>query len=131
MDAHIALVENDVPTNRALARLLRISGFTVAPYHSAEQFLECLALGAPSCLIADIDLDGMSGIELQAVLRQRHPALPVIVITGGTDRETRARAEALGCSAFLHKPVGARQLLDAIVLAIAGRLPFPSSTPSL
>ncbi len=123
MDAHIALVENDLPTNRALARLLRISGYTVAPFPSAEQFLDCLAAGLPACLIADVDLDGMSGVELQALLRQRHPSLPVIVITGRSDPEAQARAEALGCSSFLHKPVGSRDLLDAIVLAIAGRRP--------
>jgi len=121
MEPHIALVENDLSTNRALARLLRISGYTVDPYYSAEQFLDCLALGPPACLIADVDLDGMSGIELQEVMRARHAGLPVIVITGSTDRDTRARAEALGCSAFLHKPVGARQLLDAIMLALARR----------
>lgn len=123
MDPVIALVENDLPTNRAIARLLRISGYTIESYASAEQFLECLALGTPDCVIVDVDLDGMSGVDLQAALPRRGVDLPVIVITGRCDSELFSRAHALGCSSFLHKPVSLHPLLDAIAKALAKR-PF-------
>ena len=121
MNAVIALVENDLPTNRALARLLRISGYTVAPFQSAEAFLAHCGEEAPDCLIVDIDLDGMSGLELQSELRLRRCRMPAIVVTGRCDPELPAIALALGCSDFLTKPVRAEALLDAILRALSSR----------
>lgn len=121
MNAVLALVENDLPTNRALARLLRISGYTVTPFQSAEAFLAHCGAEPPDCLIVDIDLDGMSGLELQSELRLRHCRMPAIVVTGRCDPELPAIAFALGCSDFLTKPVRAEALLDAILRALASR----------
>lgn len=123
-DPHrIALVENDLPTNRAFARLLRAHGFTVEAYLSAELLLARSEPSALACLLLDIDLDGMSGLELQSHLQQHGDRTPVIFVTGRDDPAARACAELLGCSAFLHKPVKALDLVDAIAIAIASAPP--------
>jgi FixJ family two-component response regulator len=122
----IALVENDLPANRAFARLLRAHGFTVEAFLSAELLLSRKSATSIDCLLLDVDLDGMSGIELQQLLRERRDATPIIFITGRDDPGARARAIEGGCSDFLCKPVQARVLVDAIGSAMAAR---PGSTP--
>lgn len=123
MNPVIALVENDLPTNRAFARLLRISGFSVETFLCAETFLERIDSVRPACVLIDVDLDGMSGLELQSHLQQRHGDMPLIVITGRADPDTSQRAHALGCSSFLNKPVRAQALVEAIVRALSIRPP--------
>ncbi|SHG62513.1 response regulator [Massilia sp. CF038] len=116
----IALVENDLPTNRALARLLRAHGYAVDAFVSAEQLLT-LAPGATfDCLLLDIDLDGMSGLALQEMLVHQGDRTPVIFITGRDHPEARQRATRLGCSSFLCKPVSSALLVAAIRSATAG-----------
>jgi len=115
----IALVENDVPTNRAFARLLRAHGYAVEAFTSAELLLSRTTPGTLGCILLDIDLDGMSGLELQQVLRAQHIAVPIIFITGRDDPGARIAAQARGCSGFLHKPVKAHVLVEAIESAIA------------
>lgn len=118
-DPHrIALVENDLPTNRAFARLLRAHGFTVETYLSAELLLSRSEPWALDCLLLDIDLDGMSGLDLQLHLLQHGDPTPVVFITGRDDPDARLRAEKLGCRGFLFKPVKSLDLVDAIALAI-------------
>jgi FixJ family two-component response regulator len=115
----IALVENDLPTNRAFARLLRAHGFTVEAFASAEQLLASDALDAAGCLLLDIDLDGMSGLDLQQHLSGEAIAVPVIFVTGRDDPAVRARAQRQGCHGFLYKPVKAQVLVEAIAAATA------------
>ena len=127
----VALVENDLPTNRAFARLLRAHGFTVEAFVSAESLLERAALAALDCLLLDIDLDGMSGLELRQRLQRQGVGVPVIFVTGRDDPAARVLAHQLGCGAFLCKPVNGAVLVDAIRAAMAGsRGPPPSSEPS-
>ena len=116
----IALVENDLPTNRAFARLLRAHGFTVHAFVSAELLLAHNALSALDCMLLDIDLDGMSGLDLQQHLQQSGVGVPVIFVTGRDDPDARSRAHQLGCSDFLCKPVKAHVLVEAIATAMAG-----------
>ncbi len=115
----IALVENDLPTNRAFARLLRAHGFMVQTYLTAESLLARTDEAVVDCMLLDIDLDGMSGLELQSQLLQQDDSTPVIFVTGSDDAANRARAQKLGCRAFLAKPVRADALVDAIRAAIA------------
>lgn len=115
----IALVENDLPTNRAFARLLRAHGFTVETFVSAELLLASATLDAADCLLLDIDLDGMSGLDLQQYLAREAITVPVIFITGRDEPGVRARARQQGCHAFLHKPVTSQMLVAAIVSATA------------
>jgi FixJ family two-component response regulator len=121
MNSHqavIALVENDLPTNRAFARLLRAHGFAVEAYLSAELLLARDAEPAIDCLLLDVDLDGMSGLELQQQLRALQVPTPIIFITGRDDPAVRARAFELGCARFLCKPVESHVLVDAIRAAM-------------
>ena len=115
----IALVENDLPTNRAFARLLRAHGFTVETFVSAELLLARKALTVVDCLLLDIDLDGMSGLDLQQRLKQQEVGVPVIFVTGRDDPAARTRAHEQGCSSFLYKPVKSQVLVEAITAAMA------------
>jgi FixJ family two-component response regulator len=117
----IALVENDVPTNRAFTRLLRAHGYTVEAFTSAEMLLSRTTPAELGCILLDIDLDGMSGLELQQQLRSGQVAVPIIFITGRDDPGARIEAHARGCSGFLHKPVKAHVLVEAIEAAIANK----------
>ena len=116
----IALVENDLPTNRALARLLRAHGFAVEAFVSAELLLARTDTNTLDCLLLDIDLDGMSGLDLQATLARQGDTTPIVFITGRDHPDARARASRAGCSGFLCKPVRSEVLVDAITTAIAG-----------
>ncbi|MES3021471.1 MAG: response regulator [Pseudomonadota bacterium] len=124
----VALVENDLPTNRAFARLLRAHGFTVEAYVSAELLLGRAGPASLDCLLLDIDLDGMSGLELQQLLRRQGVGVPVIFVTGRDDQAARVRAHEIGCSAFLNKPVKGEVLVEAIRAAIAGSRGPPAFT---
>lgn len=126
----IALVENDLPTNRAFARLLRAHGFTVETFVSAELLLARRERAALDCLLLDIDLDGMSGLDLQQHLQRHGDPTPVVFITGRDDPEARARALRRGCG-LLYKPVQALELVDAIAMAIGGGYAERAATPPL
>ncbi len=114
----IALVENDLPVNRALSRLLRAHGYGVQSFVSAELLLARPVHMVFDCLLLDIDLDGMSGLDLQQLLRDRGDRTPIIFLTGSADARVGAVAQQLGCSAFLYKPVTATLLVDAITQAL-------------
>jgi FixJ family two-component response regulator len=114
----IALVENDVAANRAFTRLLMAYGYAVETHLSADSFLERPSMAQPDCLLLDIDLDGRSGLDLLQVLRQRDINTPAVFLTGRTDDAARSRAEALGCCAFLNKPVQGQHLVSAIQNAV-------------
>ena len=115
----IALVENDLPTNRAFARLLRAHGYRVETFVSAELLLERAPAAPLDCMLLDIDLDGMSGLDLQHLLAGRGDPTPIIFVTGRDDPDACARAHQGGCSAFLYKPVSAHLLFDAIATALS------------
>ena len=116
----IALVENDLPANRAFSRLLRAHGFVVEAYVSGEQLAERSSGAVIDCLLLDVDLDGMSGLDLQQLLIERKDRTPIIFITGRDDAVARARAFDAGCTSFLCKPFSSQVLVDAIRWAIDG-----------
>ncbi|MES2320262.1 MAG: response regulator [Pseudomonadota bacterium] len=121
----IALVENDLPTNRAFARLLRAHGFTVETFVSAELLIASGVLSLADCMLLDIDLDGMSGLDLQQLLQEQGVTVPVIFVTGRDDAAARSKAYEFGCSGFLGKPVKSHILVEAIAMAIAGSTRTP------
>jgi FixJ family two-component response regulator len=114
----VAVVEDDEVARAALGRVLLAGGFDAALFDSAETFIAAPPNPAPFCLIVDVHLTGMSGIELQDRLRSTGMAVPTIVTTGDRAVETRERAEQGGCAAFLWKPYSAESIL-ALVAAIA------------
>ena len=116
----IALVEDDLAANLAFARLLRAHGFAVETFESAERLLACMGLTRFDCMLLDIGLAGMSGLDLQRRLLKEGITVPIIFMTGGDDASARTRAFDHGCSDFLRKPFSGSDLVQAISIAMAG-----------
>jgi FixJ family two-component response regulator len=110
----VVLIDDDANERKALGRVLRAGGFLVALYASAEEYLASPPAERPVCLLLDVQLEGMSGLDLQEQLSARESTIPVIVITASDDQRTRERAEDAGCIAFLQKPFRGRLLLDVV-----------------
>jgi two-component system, LuxR family, response regulator FixJ len=114
----IALIEDDEAVLRSLSLLLGKRGHLVKPYRSAEEFLEALADNTPSCVVSDIRMPGMSGLELHQTLKRSNPALPVILITGHGDIAMAVEAIKQGAFDFVEKPFDDDQLMARIQAAI-------------
>jgi FixJ family two-component response regulator len=114
----IACVEDDASVGEALEGLLFAFGFAPVIYTSAETFLNSAPLDRISCLIVDVELGGMSGIDLQQRLVEQGKRIPTIVITAFADERMRRRALDGGAVAFLQKPIGAAGLMAEISSAM-------------
>ncbi|AJD40183.1 response regulator [Rhizobium sp. SEMIA 4085] len=110
----VAIVEDDASMRRSVLRLLNAHGFLAEEYTSAESFLGRDAGSNVECLVLDVDLGGMSGIELQRRLKEAGSGLPVIFITALEDDTLEVEATQAGCIAYLRKPFPAALLIDAI-----------------
>lgn len=100
----IAVIENDVSLLKAIGRLIFAIGYEVETYVSAELYLDRINSKPVDCLLLDINLDGMSGLELQKILRGRQLHYPIIFISGRDDEQTIGQAIDQHCAAYLHKP---------------------------
>jgi two-component system, LuxR family, response regulator FixJ len=116
--ATVFLVDDDQSVRQALQWLIESIELKVAAFASADQFLQAFDPDSPGCLVVDVRMPGMSGLELQQQLARRQCRLPVIVITGHGDVPMCVRAFEAGAFAFLEKPVNEQQLLDHIQKAI-------------
>jgi FixJ family two-component response regulator len=114
----VALVDDDAGVRRALTRLLRSAGFRVATFASAEEFLRRPDGETPACLVADVHLLGMSGIELARALHQAGPAIPVLLMTAADEPRSGAGSKDIGMITWLSKPVDAVVLIEALTHAI-------------
>ena len=114
----IAVVDDDVSMLKGIERLLGAYGFATKVFGSAEAFLELKATADIDCLLLDINLGGMSGIELRRHLTASGCRLPVIFMTALDDEALPGQAITAGCVACLRKPFPARQLFDAIEKAV-------------
>jgi FixJ family two-component response regulator len=118
----ISVVDDDHSVRESLARLIRSVGFGVAVFGSAEEFLRAGRGREPDCLILDIRMPGMNGLELQRALSASDPELPVIFITAhGSDEEVRARAIGAGAVDYLLKPLREEEVLKAIDAALSAQ----------
>jgi RNA polymerase sigma factor (sigma-70 family) len=117
-DAVVFIVDDDESVRRSLSRLLRSVGLDVEAYHSAQAFLDCDRPDSPCCLVLDVRMPGLSGLDLQEELNRRGWALPIIIITGHGDVPMSVRAMKLGATDFLQKPFRDQALLDVIRPAI-------------
>jgi FixJ family two-component response regulator len=111
---YVAIVDDDASMREALARLLRVHGINSRNYPSAHAFLEALPSYMPNCLIVDVNMPDMTGIELQSELLNRGVCIPTIVITAFDDKNIAASAASLGAAAFFLKPVPRDALMAAI-----------------
>jgi FixJ family two-component response regulator len=110
----IAIVDDDPSVLKALTRLLRTRSFQARTYTSAQEFLAALPGGFPECLIVDLQMPEMSGLELHQHLTRRGIEIPTIIITAHHDSEVRQRCESAGTAAYLLKPLQDFALFAAI-----------------
>ena len=116
--ASVFVVDDDASVRRSTERLLRSVGFSVHSFGSAQEFLTSPRPEGPACLLLDLRLPGLSGLDLQAELKRSGIDIPIIFITGHGDIPTTVEAMKAGAVEFLTKPFRKRDLLDAIRVAI-------------
>jgi FixJ family two-component response regulator len=117
----VAIIDDDPGMRKAMARVLSAFGYVTYTFHSAEAFLGVAATSKAKCLVVDIQLGDVSGVELARELADAGFNFPIIFMTAVDDQAIRRQAEQLGCVAYLRKPFGADLLIEAIVRAISGR----------
>jgi len=122
----VAVIDDDLGMRVSLARLLGAFGCYAETFVSAQAFLDAAAKSKARCLVVDIQLGDISGIELVRQLTVKGFKYPVIFITARDDEEVRRQAEAAGCVALLTKPFAAKLLIDAIVLATGSSIEYPA-----
>jgi len=119
LEKHIvAAVDDDFRVRESIASLVESAGYTALVYSSAEEFLQSGTLAAAGCMITDVRMPGIDGLELQRRVRLERPGLAVILISAHYDEETRQRALTQGAAGFLYKPFDAAELLGTIELAL-------------
>ena len=116
--AIVFVVDDDVSVREGLGSLIRSVGLRVESFASAQQFLNRPRSDVPSCLVLDVRLPGLSGLDLQKQMVEAHIEIPIIFITGHGDVPTSVRAMKAGAIEFLTKPFRDRDLLEAIHQAI-------------
>jgi FixJ family two-component response regulator len=114
----IAIVDDDDALRNSLDDLLRSLGFRTQDFPSAEAFLRANQTHDTACLILDVRMPGMNGLELQRQIVAANWRIPIIFITSHADDDAQARALAAGAVAFLYKPCREEELLDAIDIAL-------------
>jgi len=115
----VSVVDDDQSVRESLAGLIRSVGLAVKVFASAEEFLGSFHASGTDCLILDVRMPGMDGLELQRHLKASHPDLPVIFITAhGSEEEVRLRALAAGAVDYLLKPLSEEEVLHAVGTAL-------------
>lgn len=112
--AVVYLVDDDDSVRKAIGRLLRTNGYGVREFETPDEFLACAAEETPACVLLDITMPGLSGLQVQARLNERGTWWPVIAVSAREDESAREASRHLGARLFLRKPVDALALLDAI-----------------
>ena len=118
-NALVFIVDDDTGTRESLKNLIRSAGLSAQTFSSAQEFLAAERPKGPSCLVLDVRLPGLSGLDLQQELAKAGVKIPIIFITGHGDIPTSVRAIKAGALEFLTKPVNREDLLHAIEQAIA------------
>ncbi len=124
----VYLVDDDASFRRSTERLLQSAGFAVTPFSSARAFLRSKRSEGPSCLVLDVQMPGVSGLDLQRELNKRGSRMPIIFITGHGDIPMSVRAMKAGAVEFLTKPFRERDLLSAVAQALKSRAKKTATT---
>lgn len=114
----LSVVDDDEMLRESLPDLLREFGFAARAFSSGQEFLSSDAVGETRCLILDVAMPGMSGLDVQQELIRRRRAVPIIFITGQKNDEIRDQALRQGAVKFLYKPFSDSELLDAVNAAL-------------
>ena len=112
--ALVYVVDDDASARDGVARLIRSAGFVTKTFKSGEEFLATPRPNMPSCLVLDVNLPGLNGLDLQGKLAESRPRVPIVFLTGHGDIPMTVRAVKAGAANFLTKPVDDEALLDAI-----------------
>lgn len=115
----VFVVDDDISVRESLEPLIRHEGFEVESFSCANSFLTRASLEGPGCMLLDVALPNMTGLELQQAMIVEMPAMPIIFITGREDVPTIVQAMKSGAVEFLMKPLHVVKLLDAIRMAVA------------
>ena len=115
----VYVVDDDVDVLKAIARLLESIGLNVATYSSPHQFLQSYDRNAPGCLVLDLALPGLNGLDVQRVLEQRASVLPIVFLSGRGDIAASVQAMKHGAADFLTKPIDDTALIAAVQEALA------------
>jgi FixJ family two-component response regulator len=126
----ISIIDDDASVRGAVSRLLRLYGFVTYAFASAEDFLQSDHLSETSCLIADVRMPGMTGIELLEFLVRQGPHIPVVFITAFPEETSRMRALSSGAVCFLKKPFDAQTLIGCIEEGLKGPDAAPEADKS-
>lgn len=117
----VYIVDDDDAVRDGFCRLLRSAGLDPRPYRSADLFLDEVRNAAHACILLDITMPRLSGLQVQVRLNDRGITLPVINVSARDDEDTRGNARRLGARMFLRKPVDDQALLDAINWVVSAR----------
>jgi FixJ family two-component response regulator len=121
----IAIVDDEVSICRALLRLLRVAEYRAEAFYSGISFLESLAERVPDCVVLDLQMPMMTGVEVQERLLKVKDPPPVIIITAHDESKARERCLALGAVRYLRKPIEGELLIDSIEKALRTRRAAP------
>ena len=115
----VAVIDDDESVRESVVGLIESAGYCVTFFRSAEEFLGCAEINTVACMIVDIRLPGISGLELLSSMRGHQRSIPAVCITAHADGNVRRQAIEAGSIAFLSKPFQADVLLDAVRVALA------------
>jgi FixJ family two-component response regulator len=124
----IAIVDDEVSICRALLRLLRVADYRAEAFDSPVLFLESLAQRVPDCIVLDLQMPIMTGVEVQEHLRKLKTPPPVIIITAHDEAKMRERCLALGAVRYLRKPIEGGLLIDSVEKAVSVGRTGPAGT---
>ena len=117
----VSIVDDDASVRAAMESLVRSLGFVAFVFESAEDFLRSPRVDDSACLITDVQMPGMSGLDLQDRLIAQGSRIPIIFITAFPEQAIRSRAQAGGALAFLEKPFGGRTMIELLRQALAAQ----------
>ena len=117
-DAIVYVVDDDISVRKAMTRMFKSLGLEVATFGTAREFLDCRRKDVPGCLILDVQMPGLTGLELQEELVAHQVDLPIVFMTGHGDIPMTVKAMRSGAVDFLPKPVDEQQLVQAVHQAI-------------
>ena len=124
----VAIVDDDKSIRNATQDLLKAAGFSTATFEDAESFLGSASRASASCVVADIRMPGMNGLELYQTLVASGDGIPTVIITAHPEDATRARAREAGITCYLSKPFAPDELVECVHVALAKlRGPIPKS----
>jgi FixJ family two-component response regulator len=115
----VAIVDDDKSIRNATQDLLKSAGFSTATFEDAESFLGSSTRASTACVVADMRMPGMTGLELYQELVASGQSIPTVIITAHRDELTRARAHEAGITCYLYKPFAPDELLECVCAALA------------